>query len=55
MNLAIKTEYLITNQKAKVKPFEDKVADFPVKKNSVAMLCLSESVNKGEEFTKSIT
>ena len=29
MNLAIKTEYLITDQKAKVKPFEDKVADFP--------------------------
>ena len=55
MNLAVKTVYLITNQKAKVKPFEDKVAEFPVKKNSVAMLCLSESVNKGEEFTKSIT
>ena len=54
MNLAVKTVYLITNQKAKVKPFEDKVADFPVEKNSVAMLCLSESVNIGEEFTKSI-
>jgi hypothetical protein len=51
----IKTSQELIDQKAKVKPFDERVEDFPLKKNSVAIVCLSSSENKGELLTNSMT
>ena len=55
MGILFKSVKYLINQKAKVKPFDSKVDDLPLKKNSVVIILLSSSVNNGEEFTNSIT
>ena len=55
VNKRFKTIQWIMDQKAKVKPLDESVEDFPLKKNSVAIFCLSVSVKRGELFTKFIT